>query len=248
MQAKKKIKQTDAIFAKLKIVNATADEMTTVLRASWDAKATVKIGDFSRGGKNRLQRKAADHDFKPEGILNPLGIFLPRWDDLYLYFTASPVTSDLAVDVLDRWWQTMRVRFPRVKSLVLNQDNGPEVHSRRTQFMKRMVQFAIKNRLLVELAYYPPYHSKYNAIEHCWGILEKHWNGELLEDVETVLGFARTMTWNGRRPAVELVPGTYSKGVRLKPKEMETVESHVTRDGTLGKWFLKIDGPKLALG
>lgn len=231
----------------MKIVNATADEAETILRMSWDAKATVKMGDFSRGGKNRLQRKAADHDFKP-AILNPFGIFLPRWDDLHLYFTASPVTSDFIVDVLDRWWRKMRVRFPRVNTLAINQDNGPEMHSRRTQFMKRMVQFAREHAMLVQLAYYPPYHSKYNAIEHCWGILEKHWNGELLEDAETVLGFARTMTWNGQKPEVELVSENYSKGVRLSPREMKTVEEQVTRDAILGKWFVEIDGRKLALG
>ena len=96
--------------------------------------------------------------------------------------------------------------------------------------------------LLVRLAYYPPYHSKYNAIEHCWGILEQHWDGELLEDTETVLGFARTMTWNGRNPVVELMHGIYPTGVRLTPKEMNTVKDHVTRDNELGKWFLEI-GP-----
>lgn len=248
MQAQKKIKQTDAIFAKLKVVNTTADEAETVLRLSWDAKATVKMGDFARGGKNRLPRKAADHDFHPEGILNPFGIYLPRWDDLHLYFTASPVTSDFIVDVLERWWRKQRERFPQVNTLVINQDNGPEIQSRRTQFLKRMVQFARQYALLIRLAYYPPYHSKYNAIEHCWGVLEKHWNGELLDDVETVLGFARTMTWNARHPEVELVPGLYPKGVRLSPREMKTVEGHVTRDTDLGKWFLDIDGPKLALG
>ncbi|NRB09761.1 MAG: hypothetical protein HRU34_23665, partial [Richelia sp.] len=25
--------------------------------------------------------------------------------------------------------------------------------------------------------YYAPYHSKYNPIEGCWGILDQHWNG-----------------------------------------------------------------------
>ena len=102
--------------------------------------------------------------------------------------------------------------------------------------------------MLVRLAYYPPYHSKYNAIGHCWGILEQHWDGELLEDTETVLGFARTMTWNGRNPVVEPMHGIYPTGVRLAPKEMNTVKDHVARDNELGKWFLEIDGPKLALG
>jgi hypothetical protein len=58
VQTKKKIKQTDAIFAKLKVVNTAADKDETVLRLSWDAKATVKIGDFARGGKNRLARNS----------------------------------------------------------------------------------------------------------------------------------------------------------------------------------------------
>jgi DDE family transposase len=245
VQAQKKIKQTDAIFAKLRVVNTAADEAEAVLRLSWDAKATVKIGDFVRGGKNRLKRKGADHDFQPQGILNPFGILLPKWDDLQLFFTVSPVTSDFIVDMLERWWKRKRKRFPGVDTLVINQDNGPEIHSRRTQFMKRMVQFAGNHGLLIRLAYYPPYHSKYNAIEHCWGVLEKHWNGELLVDTEAVLGFARSMTWNGKNPRVELAHGGYDKGVRLSPRVMKTVEEQVTRDPVLGKWFLDIDGRKL---
>jgi hypothetical protein len=33
-------------------------------------------------------------------------------------------------------------RFLLVQTLVVNQDNGPECHSRRTQFMNRMTQLA----------------------------------------------------------------------------------------------------------
>ena len=248
MQTQKKIQQTDAIFAKLKVVNTAADEAETVLRMSWDAKATVKMGDFARGGKNRLQRKAGDHDFKPDGILNPFGILLPQWDDLCLYFTPSPVTSDFIVDMLECWWRKTRPRFPRVDTLVINQDNGPEIQSRRTQFLKRMVEFAWTHALLIRLAYYPPYHSKYNAIEHCWGVLESHWNGDILDDTQAVLGFARTMTWNGKNPEVELVSAVYPTGVRLSPAEMKVVEGRVTRDADLGKWFLDIDGRKPKLG
>ena len=248
MQTQKKIKETDAIFTKLREVNRAADETETVLRLSWDAKATVKLGDFSRGGKNRLARKAADHDFKPDGILNPFGILLPRWNDLTLFFTPSPVTSDFIVDMLERWWQDKRLQFPRVDTLVINGDNGPENQSRRTQFLKRIVEFAWTHGLLIRLTYYPPYHSKYNAIEHVWGVLEGHWDGDLLEDVEVVLGFAKTMTWSGKHPKVELVNGVYCKGVRLSAAEMKLVEERVNRDAKLGKWFLDIDGRKPTLG
>jgi transposase len=36
--------------------------------------------------------------------------------------------------------------------------------------MKRMVEFAARCHLNFRLAYYPPYHSKYNPIERAWGI------------------------------------------------------------------------------
>jgi len=90
VQTQKKIKETDAIFTKLKAVNKAADEAKSVLRLSWDAKATVKLGDFSRGGKNRLQRKAADHDFKPDGILNPF------WDLVAAMGQSHSVFHDFA--------------------------------------------------------------------------------------------------------------------------------------------------------
>jgi Rhodopirellula transposase DDE domain len=229
-------------------LNPAGDRADDELRLSLDAKAAVKIGCFSRGGKSRLGRKAADHDFKPEGVLTPYGIFLPRFDDLYLYFTPSPVTSDFMVDMLDRWWCAVRERFARVKTLLINQDNGPENQSRRTQFLKRMVAFAHEHKLLIRLAYYPPYHSKYNAIEHCWGVLESHWHGEILDDMEVALNFARSMTWNGKHPAVELVTGVYPKGVRLTAREMRQVEAQVERFPRLGKWFVDIHGNGLNLG
>jgi hypothetical protein len=248
VQAQKKIKETDAIFQRLSQLNPAADRADDVLRLSLDAKAAVKIGLFSRGGKSRGEKKAADHDFQPEQVWTPYGIFLPRFDDLYLYFTSSAVTSDCIVDLLDRWWRAVRQRFAGVKTLVINQDNGPENQSRRTQFLKRMVEFAYNHALLVQLAYYPPYHSKYNAIEHCWGVLENHWNGEILDDVEAMLGFARSMTWNGNHPVVEVVSGVYPKGVRLSVREMKLVEAQVERLPSLGKWFVDIPGHKPRLG
>lgn len=223
-------------------VNPQADEAPGSLRLSLDAKATVNVGPFSRRGRSRTGTKAADHDFKPEATLTPFGILLPEHDDLTVYMARSKVTSDFIVDRLEDWWEFNRIRFPKVRKLVLNLDNGPENHSRRTQFLKRLVEFARTARLDVDLAYYPPYHSKYNPIERCWGILELHWNGALLDSVEAVLGYAETMTWRGGHPEVVLVETQYNTGARLSPKEMEALESQVERLPTLEKWFVSIPG------
>jgi transposase len=227
-------------------VNAAADADAETLRISMDAKATVKVGPFSRGGKSRAEVKAADHDFEAKARVTPVGIFLPATDELFLYGVSSKVTSDCLVDRLEQWWERVRERFASITTLVVNLDNGPENHSRRTQFLYRMVQFAHSSGLRVRLAYYPPYHSKYNAIERCWGILEMHWNGALLERVETVIEFARTMTWKGEHPLVELVTTTYKTGVKLTKEAMTMVESQVKRQPELEKWFVDIMPPEQA--
>ncbi len=170
-------------------------------------------------------------------------------DELYLYFTASRVTSDFIADCLDDCWKQIQGRFPQVKTLLLNLDNGPENHSRRTQFMKRMTDFADQAGLTVALAYYPPYHSKYNPIERVWGVLEQHWNGSLLESVEAVLGFARTMKWKGGQAGVHLVEGTYQTGVRLTQKAMTRLEKRFERLAGLERWFVRIvPQPQAAFG
>jgi len=227
-------------------VNRAADSAADTVRISMDAKATVKVGPFSRHGQSRVVVAAADHDFQPTATVTPVGILLPATDELFLYGVTSKVTSDCLVDCLGRWWATVRERFAHVTTLVIDLDNGPENHSRRTQFMYRLVEFARQSGLRVRLAYYPPYHSKYNPIERCWGILEQHWNGALLDSVEAVLRFAETMTWKGRHPVVELVTTAYARGVALTKEAMAAVEAQLTRLVGLEKWFVAIDGPELA--
>ena len=238
---KKKIPETDDIFEQLDEVHTAAADDETVLRVSLDAKAVIYIGLFSRNGKTRVIVKAMDHDFKPDETLTPYGIFLPAYNELYLYFTNSYVTSDFIVDCLCDFWLTVQERFPEVETLLLNQDNGRENSSRRTQFMKRITEFADEFQMTVQLAYYPPYHSKYNPIERVWGVLEKHWNGSLLDSVETVLNFAKTMTWNGNHPEVKLVEEVYHTGVSLTKKAMKELEERFDRLLGLEKWFVRIE-------
>jgi hypothetical protein len=213
------------------------------LRVSLDAKATVKLGPFSRGGSSRTGTTGADHDFAAGGALTPFGIFVPEYDALDLYFTPAKVTSDFMIDALDEWWQRSRNRYPWVRQLVLDLDNGPENHSRRTQFLYRVVQFSQKHQLAVQLVYYPPYHSKYNAIERCWGVLEGYWRGEILDSEAAVLGYARAMTYNGNHPWVHRVLQEYGKGVRRTAAQMKQLETLVARLPGLEKWFVDISPP-----
>jgi len=239
-QPLKKTAETDAIFEQLAQVNAEADADETVLRLSVDAKGTVLLGSLARGGYSRVEVKALDHDYRPKETVTPVGVFLPRYHEVYIFLTTGPVTSDLIVDCIDQVWTMNKQRFPLVKTLVINQDNGPECHSRRTQFMYRITALADKFQLEIQLAYYPPYHSKYNPIERVWGVLENYWNGSLLNTLETVFHFAQNMTYQGVHPVVEIVEKTYHTGVKLTQKAMAELEKRFERLPGLEKYFVRI--------
>lgn len=148
---------------------------------------------------------------------------------------------------MDPKFQTT-LAFTRVtgKGLMIDLDNGPEVSSRRTQFMKRMVAFADKYSLKIELVYYPPYHSKYNAIERCWGVLEQHWNGTLLNSISTTLNWARSMTWKSIHPIVRKLDGKYRRGVKLTKAEFAPIAERLQRSQAVGKWSVVISPEVLA--
>ena len=114
--------------------------------------------------------------------------------------------------------------------------------------MKRIVEFAQQYQLNIRLAYYPPYHSKYNPIERTWAVLENYWNGSILDEIDTALKLAQNMTWKGRHPVVRLMTETYQTGVKLTKKAMKKIENQIERltncanedFPNLGKWFIEI--------
>jgi hypothetical protein len=111
-------------------VNKRADNDPETIRISIDCKAAVKIGPFSRGGKNRIEQKASDHDFEAEETITPFGIFLPELCESHLWFSVGPATADFMADRIEDLWEKLSKRFPRVKRLVINADNGPECSGR----------------------------------------------------------------------------------------------------------------------
>jgi len=239
----KKIKEVDEIFENVWKANKESDENSKSLRISIDAKAKLKIGHFSRGGKSRDKepKKADDHDMNPTAKLVPYGILNVLTGLLTFFFGSSLETSDFIADCIESWWEANLLNNMGIEELVINLDNGPNSSGRRTQFIKRMTEFSDKYGLKIRLVYYPPYHSKYNAIERCWGRLEEHWNGEILDSVDKAIGWAKTMTWKGFKPIVHYCQKIYENGIKLTPKEMKPYEDRIKRSSSLPKWDIIIE-------
>jgi hypothetical protein len=176
----------------------------------------------------------------PKEKLVPGGILETGSGKAFLFFTESNKTSDFIVDGIELWWNSSKDEYKTIRRLVINMDNGPECSGRRTRFLERMVMFSDQSGLEIQLAYYPPYHSKYNAIEHYWGGLERSWNGHLLDCLETVLKRAGNFVWRSLRPSVKLMTGLYEKGITLCREEKAALEARLIRNADLPKWDITI--------
>jgi Rhodopirellula transposase DDE domain len=132
-----------------------------------DTKAKVKIGNLSRGGYSRLKKapQTDDHDHKSVATLVPFGIYELDTYNVFLIFGQSHETADFILDALEQWWTQRQFMQDNYDVLMIDLDNGKAVASNTKQFMKRITEFAKKINMPIKLVYYPPYHSKYNAIE-----------------------------------------------------------------------------------
>lgn len=134
-------------------------------------------------------------------------------------------------DNLQDWWNIITpTEQQNIKLISIKVDNGSENSGIYTQFLNRLVTFSDRVGISIQLLCYPLYRSKYNPIERCWGILEQHWYGILLTDVETLLGGAGRMTC-----VVTLTEKTYKRGVSLTQKAMSGLEKRVERNLQLPK-------------
>jgi transposase len=180
-----------------------------------------------------------DHDPPAARKWTPLGILMLASGALTVMF-GSHETSAFWADGLKLWWGLVKDRLGSIRRLVIYLDNGPNHSGRRTQFLRRMVEFADWSGLEIRLVYYPPYHSKYNPIERCWSIREQKWGGVLLNGLKVILYEAWKMTWKGRHPTVKRLAGDYRDGVRLSKKEMMPYEARLGRSPTLRKYDITI--------
>ena len=69
-----------------------------------DCKATLNIGDYSRGGKTRGASQASDHDMGCQEKYSPCGIVDEDSGALHISFGSSYKTSDFIVDTVQQWW------------------------------------------------------------------------------------------------------------------------------------------------
>jgi len=206
-----------------------------------DCKATVRIGDVSRGGLTRGDAHAGGHALGWTEQDMPCGIVDEGSGQWHIPFGSSYKTRDFIVDALEAWWAALdETAQGAMTQLQITRDHGPASRGRRTPFVQRIVAFGDAIGQPMQLLSDPPYHSTYHPIERCWGILALHWNGTKLMNVETMVEWAKSMTWKRMHPLVALNRKIYQKGVTLSKKAMRAVEARLERHPELPQWDILI--------
>jgi transposase len=245
----KRIEQTDAIFDN--VAHNRKSTSPGIIRLSIDVKDKVRVGQLSRKGYHRGKENisALDKDQHWEQTLVPMGILEIESAKSTVIVGNSNETSDFIVDGFEKWYEIEKERLDlkSIHTLEIYADNGPAIHSHRTQFIKRMMEFACITNLNIHLIYYPPYHSKYNPIERVWAAVEQYWNGTILSSVDKVINTLKNVKWKNINLNALFIDKVYQKGISLSDKEMVELEAFLIRKPDLEKWDVWIK-PSFQMG
>lgn len=235
----KKIPETDEIFEN---VNKKKEEVKqsddNIIAFSIDDKATKQIGDVSGGGSSWIEREALDHDTNVDAIIKPFGMLNMKTNETSVYCTDNNSTAEFKVESIRKQLKKEIAKNPRIEKLFLFLDNGPENSSRRTLWIFSLIMLAIEFQIKIELVYYPPYHSKYNLIEHFWGTLQKHWNGLIINTITKLLGAINSTKWSGVKANSVFDEKLYEKGKKVDKKILKILmEKHIIYENEKIKKF-----------
>jgi hypothetical protein len=183
---------------------------------SVDTKHKEFLGLLFRIGRlyTRHAKKALDHDFPSAalGVIYPHGFYDIKRNLGHLNLGLSHDTSRFACDSIAYWWLTHgRPAYLNARRMLLLFDGGGSNASNRYVFKYHLERLADRLGLELRIAHYPPYCSKYNAIEHrLFPHVTRACQGLLLTSLEVaVSAMAKTSTKNGLKTTVHVLPGDY---------------------------------------
>jgi len=235
-EPKKKIPETDLIFENVERKTSEYEKNSSAMLISIDVKNKTAIGAFSKGGKSRLGAKAADHDYC-DHFLYPIGLLDIKSKVVRFAFSQGKPTAGQIWDLIESYYIESFLAGNKYKALGIKADNGGSNQS--WEFRLRALEFAAKYKIVVEFIYLPPYHSKYNDVEHVFGTLQKHWGGLVLDTEEMTRLAATTMTYKGKNPTAWIWKASENEA---RDKRSENIwKETVLRTAGIEKWAVRIE-------
>ena len=125
--------------------------------------------------------------------------------------------------------------------MIIFLDNGPKNSGRRILWLKELVRLSKQYNIVIKVAYYPPYHSKYNFIERFWTRLQIFWNRIIMDTEEKLQEALNKVTWKSIKCSGNISYKHYDKGIKVSDIEMNNeINPHIIREEGLEKWIFVI--------
>jgi hypothetical protein len=183
--------------------------------------------------------KVNDHDFfsSAEGIIIPHGIYDVKRNEGYIKLGTSHDTSEFCCDCIKDWWERYgKMQYPEASSLLILADGGGSNSSRHYIFKEDLQKIANEIGIVIRMAHYPPYTSKYNPIEHkLFCHVTRACTGTLFSSVALVKELIeKTSTSTGLKVFTSITDKVYKTG--RKAQEDFKKNMPLVVDDYLGKW------------
>lgn len=236
-----KIPETDAIFENVnetkQFISLSNNDVAVI---SIDDKNRKKIGNISDNGYSWFNKKVLDHDTNFDCSIVPFGILDLKTNETFVYCSKGSSTANFKVDCIEDYLKKKKETLD-IKRLIIFLDNGPENSSRRTLWIKCLIDLSKKYSISIELVYYPPYHSKYNPIERYWARLQLSWSGLIINTVDKLIETINKVKWKGVYTQATLVNKEYKRGISIDKEKIRILErTHIYREDGIEKWSLVI--------
>lgn len=210
---------------------------------SADCKKKELIGNFKNNGREWVARGEETsvnvYDFASlgDGKAIPYGVYDVFNKNGFVNVGVDHTTAEFAVESIRRWWKTDgHVRYATARRLLILVDGGNPNSSRSRLWKKKLQELSNETGLALHICHYPPYTSKWNAIEHeLFSFISINWRAKPLVSLEVVLELiAHTTTTKGL--TVQAVKDTNRYPTGLVVSEQEMAQLNITRNDFHGDW------------
>lgn len=232
--------QFQNIHQKIEYFNHLRQPVTSI-----DTKKKEPLGNLYRPGNVYCSRalEVYDHDFGSlqTGQIVPHGIYDLFRNEALINLGTSKDTAAFVHDSLLNWWQTYgQIHYPKAHSWLILCDGGGSNNCRHYVFKEAIQKLANTTGIIIHIAHYPAYCSKYNLIEHrVFPHVTKALDGIPLDTVQTVKELIenRAKTKTGLKVAAQIIDKVYLTGIKASQEFVENMP--IIFDEILPKWNYK---------
>lgn len=241
VQTIKEVEGRDEQFKKIEKLVSMAKE-TGIAILSMDTKKKEPLGNLYREGKVYCTESLScyDHDYASlrEGLVCPHGIYDILRNEGYINLTDSKDTAEFSCDSLEWWWNNYGEKYyGEKKAILILCDGGGSNSSSHHIFKESLQKLSNKLGIIIRIAHYPPYCSKYNPIEHkMFPHITRAMEGIILDNMETMKDLIeeRAKTTKGLNVFVNIMDKIYQTGKKASKEFLENLPIQFDKD--LKKW------------